>query len=133
MFEIEKEFRWEAAHSLPMMPDGHQCKRPHGHSYKLVVCCRGEKAGDFGFACGLDYADLAFVVRARVVDRLDHQNMNDFVSPSTAECLCEWIWDQLSELPGLHRVDLYETPTTRLSYFGSSDSGPVARYFGGVR
>ncbi|MFW2389327.1 MAG: 6-pyruvoyl trahydropterin synthase family protein, partial [Polyangiales bacterium] len=35
--EIWREFRFEAAHLLPNVPEGHKCKRLHGHSYRVRV------------------------------------------------------------------------------------------------
>ena len=39
--EIFKEFTFEAAHHLPNVPDGHKCKRLHGHSWKATLVLRG--------------------------------------------------------------------------------------------
>jgi 6-pyruvoyltetrahydropterin/6-carboxytetrahydropterin synthase len=35
--ELMKEYRFEAAHRLPRVPEGHKCARVHGHSYKVEV------------------------------------------------------------------------------------------------
>ncbi|MEM1009583.1 MAG: 6-carboxytetrahydropterin synthase, partial [Myxococcota bacterium] len=32
IMEIYKEFTFEAAHHLPFVPEGHKCRRLHGHS-----------------------------------------------------------------------------------------------------
>ncbi len=37
MMEIYKEFTFESAHRLPNVPEGHKCRRLHGHSYWVKV------------------------------------------------------------------------------------------------
>jgi 6-pyruvoyltetrahydropterin/6-carboxytetrahydropterin synthase len=39
--ELMKEYRFEAAHSLPRVPEGHKCRRVHGHSYKVELRVSG--------------------------------------------------------------------------------------------
>ena len=35
--ELVKDFRFEAAHFLPHVPQGHKCRRMHGHSFRGEV------------------------------------------------------------------------------------------------
>jgi 6-pyruvoyltetrahydropterin/6-carboxytetrahydropterin synthase len=53
-----------------------KCNNPygHGHNYALEVTVSGQVAADTGFVCNL--VDLDRTVRARVLDRFDHQNLN---------------------------------------------------------
>jgi len=74
---ITKIFRFEAAHHLP----GHRgkCANPHGHSYRLEITLRGPvkdapNQSDDGMA--MDFSDLTQIVRASVIERLDHQDLN---------------------------------------------------------
>ena len=39
--EIFKEFSIEAAHWLPNVPDGHKCRRMHGHSFHVSIHVEG--------------------------------------------------------------------------------------------
>ena len=34
---LSKTFHFEAAHDLPTFPDGHKCRRLHGHSFRKQV------------------------------------------------------------------------------------------------
>ncbi|GIV82556.1 MAG: 6-carboxy-5,6,7,8-tetrahydropterin synthase [Anaerolineae bacterium] len=114
MFEVRKRFRFEAAHSLPHLPDGHKCKRLHGHSYAVDVCVRGE-LDDRGFV--VDYAEISAATDP-IIQRLDHQNINDLLDClSTAENLARWIYEELRStgLP-VAQVMVYETPTTCCVY-----------------
>lgn len=103
------------------------CNNPnwHGHNYELEVTVAGEPDADTGYV--IDLAALKRIVDERVVDRLDHRNLNldvDFlqgVMPST-ENVAVAIWRQLEgALPGpgrLHEVVLRETPRNSVTYRG---------------
>lgn len=103
-----------------------KCNSPnwHGHNYRLEVTVAGEPDPDTGYV--IDLSQLKRIVHERVVDRLDHKNLNlevDFlqgVLPST-ENLVVAIWEQLKDaLPSgrLHRVRLYETENNAAEYHG---------------
>lgn len=112
-FEISKEFCFEAAHSLPHLPEGHKCRRLHGHSYRFEVVCRGE-LDERGFV--IDYAEISEAVDP-IVDALDHQNLNElFTVPTTAEHLAAWLYEKIQGKLPIHRIDFYETAKTRVSY-----------------
>ena len=110
IFTVGKEFRFEAAHSLPHLPEGHKCRNLHGHSYRFRVDICGPVDGD-GFV--VDYADISRAVDP-IVDRLDHRNLNDiFAKATTAENLAAWLFTEVEDqMGGCHRVTLWETPTS---------------------
>jgi 6-pyruvoyltetrahydropterin/6-carboxytetrahydropterin synthase len=115
---IFREFRFEAAHSLPDAPPGHKCRRLHGHSYRLVVHVEGPLQPQTGWV--MDFADLRRVVDP-LIERLDHQYLNDIdgLGQSTAEVIVVWIWNKLKpELPGLCRLELFETAKAGAVYEG---------------
>ncbi len=114
MFQVTKEFRFEAAHSLPHLPPEHKCHHLHGHSYKVVVRVNGLITRDVPWL--MDYAELSAIVQP-IIDRLDHKNINDIVEgATTAENLAFWIFNQMPLRRGFKQVDVYETPTTCASY-----------------
>jgi 6-pyruvoyltetrahydropterin/6-carboxytetrahydropterin synthase len=118
MVELVKDFRFEAAHYLPNVPDGHKCRRMHGHSFRGEVALRGEIDARTGWI--MDFADLKRVIDP-VVSRLDHYLLNEIegLENPTSEVLAIWLWGQLApRLPLLHRVTIEETCTTRCHYFG---------------
>ncbi|MHB8178742.1 MAG: 6-carboxytetrahydropterin synthase QueD [Vulcanimicrobiaceae bacterium] len=109
--EIRKRFHFEAAHHLPHHRG--KCARPHGHSYILEVAIRGA-ISQSGPDCGmvLDFDALSEVVDARVVDRLDHTDLNAIIENPTAENIAQWIWHELAaHVNDLHEVVLWETAT----------------------
>jgi 6-pyruvoyltetrahydropterin/6-carboxytetrahydropterin synthase len=107
---ISKEFRFEAAHSLPHLPENHKCHRLHGHSYRIVVFVTGEVTEARGWV--IDYADISLFVKP-LIRRLDHTNLNELLPISTSERLAEFVWKELDEaLPGLCAIEVHETDRT---------------------
>lgn len=113
-FTVSKRFEFEAAHSLPHLPEGHKCRRVHGHSYAVEIFC-SNPLDERGFV--VDYAELSAAM-APILERLDHHNLNDVMwFPTTAENLGAWLLDELvGKLPvAVSRVDVYETANTRVT------------------
>jgi 6-pyruvoyltetrahydropterin/6-carboxytetrahydropterin synthase len=107
--QIRKTFRFEAAHVLPFHSG--KCSRMHGHSYVLEVAVRGPLQGE-GPARGMivDFDEIKAVVRAQIVDVLDHATLNDFIENPTAELIAHWIWKRLdTTLTALDELVLWET------------------------
>lgn len=116
--ELVKDFRFEAAHFLPNVPEGHKCRRVHGHSFRGEVAVRGPVDPTLGWV--MDFADLRRAVDP-IVNELDHYLLNDIagLENPTSELLAIWIWNRLkAEIPLLHRVTIEETCTSRCHYFG---------------
>ena len=113
MYEISKTFSFEAAHSLPHLPDGHKCQRVHGHSYRVEIVCRGE-LDERGFV--IDYAEISEAIDP-VIKRIDHHFLNDVMPyPTTAENLARWIYEQcMGEIP-IWQVHVFETAKTRCTF-----------------
>jgi len=119
MMRVYKWFTFEAAHSLPHMPEGHKCRRLHGHSYKVKITCEGIVEIHSGFL--IDYADISALWKERCHKRLDHQNLNDILGDqSTSERLAIWIWKQMECLGCLSGVEVQETPTAGSVYNGDT-------------
>lgn len=116
--EIERTFRFEAAHLLPEVPPNHKCRRLHGHSFIVDVACRGEVDPRLGWF--IDYADLDAAF-APLREMLDHHYLNEVpgLANPTSEVLAHWIWERLAAtLPGLARVVVHETCNSRCVYWG---------------
>ena len=116
--ELVKDFRFEAAHYLPNLPEAHKCRRTHGHSFRGEIAVRGPVDPEIGWV--IDFADLKRAIQP-VVDRLDHYLLNEVegLQNPTSELLAVWIWEKLApQLPGLVRVTIEETCTSRCHYYG---------------
>ncbi|MBM4108276.1 MAG: 6-carboxytetrahydropterin synthase QueD [Phycisphaerae bacterium] len=116
--EVFKEFRFEAAHRLSGVPEGHKCARLHGHSYRVRVYVEGPLDPRVGWV--IDFADIKRAFKP-LYDRLDHCLLNELegIGNPTAENLARWIWPRLKPaLPGLSRLEVRETPTSGCVYRG---------------
>ena len=116
--EIYKEFKFEAAHKLPNVPEGHQCGRLHGHSFKVRVTVSGEVDKDTGWI--IDFSDIKSVVKP-IIGRLDHHYLNDIpgLENPTSENLAIWIWEQVKpKLDILSEIFVSETCTSGCTYTG---------------
>lgn len=112
------EFRFEAAHLLPKVPEGHKCRRLHGHSFKVEIAVRGPVSNETGWF--VDFSDL-YAAWQPLYELLDHHYLNEVpgLENPTSEVLSKWIWDRMKKkLPSLSRVTLFETCDARCEYEG---------------
>jgi 6-pyruvoyltetrahydropterin/6-carboxytetrahydropterin synthase len=116
--ELVKDFRFEAAHYLPNVPEGHKCRRMHGHSFRGELAVRGPVDPQTGWV--MDFADLKRAVDP-IVKQLDHYLLNEIpgLENPTSEVVAIWIWERVrTSLPQLYRITLEETCTSRCHYYG---------------
>jgi len=105
MWLLSKCYRFEASHRLPSH-DG-KCSRLHGHSWVVKVTIAGQDLHGDGPAHGMvvDFEVVDKWVRP-VVERLDHQHLNDIdgLSPPTSEVLAYWIFIHVERAVGTPAV-----------------------------
>ena len=115
---LARRFSFEAAHRLPQVPEGHKCRRLHGHSFKVELVCEGEVDSRTGWL--IDFADIKAAFEP-IRNQLDHRYLNEIegLENPTAEVLARWIWRRVK--PGLAlltEVSVEETCTARCMYRG---------------
>jgi 6-pyruvoyltetrahydropterin/6-carboxytetrahydropterin synthase len=121
MFELSKQFRFEAAHTLERTINAEGSRRIHGHSYRAEVVIRGKADPTTGMV-----VDLGLFERALEAARLglDHHFLDDVpgLGPATMENLSVWIWRKVEGTCGpLARVTIYRDSTgDTCSYFGAT-------------
>jgi 6-pyruvoyltetrahydropterin/6-carboxytetrahydropterin synthase len=115
---------WSAAENARVFGD---CANPnwHGHNYELDVTVQGDVDPATGFV--YDLKELRDAVEARVIQDVDHRNLNldvewmSGLNPTT-ENLVVAIWQRLADaLPArvrLVRLVLWETPRNYVEYCG---------------
>ena len=119
MFELRKQFRFEAAHTLNRTIDAVPSRRIHGHSYRAEVAVRGTPDPATGMIVDLGIFERSLNSTREV---LDHQFLDDIadLGPATMENLAVWIWNRLAPgCPGLASVMVYR-----------DSSGEACGYFG---
>jgi 6-pyruvoyltetrahydropterin/6-carboxytetrahydropterin synthase len=118
MYELSKEFRFDAAHTLNRVVEAGPSRRIHGHSYRAEVVLRGEPDPQTGMIM-----DMGLLERALEQTRaaLDHRFLDEIadMGPATMENISTWIWRQLS--PRL-------TNLSRVTVKRDSDSGACTYY-----
>ena len=97
---VTKQFTFAAAHSLSKYHG--KCERMHGHNYKLQVTVEGEVQSN---GLVIDFVILKKIVKERILNKYDHQNLNEFFENSTAENVAQAIWDELVDLPVLLKAE----------------------------
>lgn len=115
---LTKTFDFEAAHWLPTFPEGHKCRRMHGHSFKVDVIVEGDVPPEKGYL--MDYGQIKAAITP-IQNQLDHYVLNDVegLSNPTAEMLAKWVYDRLKPtLPMIACVRVHETCTTEATYRG---------------
>ncbi|MEC9372927.1 MAG: 6-carboxytetrahydropterin synthase QueD [Planctomycetota bacterium] len=115
---LVKSFGFEAAHFLPTFPEGHKCRRMHGHSFRVEIIVEGDVAPEKGYL--VDYGEIKRAIRP-MEERLDHRILNEIegLENPTSEVIAAWIWERLQpELPLLSEVVVHETCTSRCHYHG---------------
>ena len=110
---VTKCFEFEAAHHLPDYNGA--CNRLHGHSYKLQVTVSGSVDEVSGMI--VDFYVLKSVVKEQIVDKYDHQYLNDFFTNPTAENMVQSFFIDLSHKFSnmgltLESVKLWETESS---------------------
>jgi len=95
MFEISVEQTFAAGHALRNYKG--RCENVHGHNFRVQVKIEGERLDDTGLL--VDFIDVKGVMRG-VIDRLDHQFLNDIApfdekNPS-AENIAEYFHEQIT-------------------------------------
>jgi 6-pyruvoyltetrahydropterin/6-carboxytetrahydropterin synthase len=113
-----RRFRFEAAHQLPNVPEGHQCGRMHGHGFEVILHADQDLAG---LDMGLDFDRLG-AIWAPLGARLNYNCLNDLpgLENPTSELLAHWIWERLKPvMPPLSWVTVYETATAGCHYDGT--------------
>jgi 6-pyruvoyltetrahydropterin/6-carboxytetrahydropterin synthase len=115
---LTKDFAFEAAQTLPNAPEGHKCRRMHGHSFKVEISVEGEVDPAAGWV--YDHAEIGNAMKP-LIQQLDHSYLNEIagLENPTIENMAAWFWQKLEpRCPGLCEIVIHETPTARCVYRG---------------
>jgi 6-pyruvoyltetrahydropterin/6-carboxytetrahydropterin synthase len=136
MIHITRRERFNAAHRLFRLDFSDEknfevfgpCSNPnwHGHNYVMWVTIKGDVDSETGFLINLK--QLSKILKAKVVEKIDHKNMNtevDFMKGKLAstENLAIAIWNEIEQPvrkigAELHCVKISETENNSVEYYG---------------
>jgi len=121
MFEVSVEETFAAGHALRNYKG--KCENVHGHNYRVQVTFSGPELDSIGLL--VDFVVVKKLMQT-VVDRLDHQYLNDLapfdvLNPS-AENMAKYFYDEIGSGLGqstpvrLGQVRVWETDTSSATY-----------------
>lgn len=117
---VGRRFSFDAAHHLASLPEGHKCRRTHGHTYTVEVCLGAPLLSGPGFVT--DFGDLV-PFGDYIKAQLDHRDLNEVLdfeptSELIAGHLATWFIEHLQpRIPGqLRWLRVSETPSTWAQY-----------------
>lgn len=106
--------RFEAARSVAVLPDGHRCRRLHGHGFTARVWA--EPTPSWAPFAGAEVETLAACLE-RAAGDLDYRFLNEILSVPTDEELARWLRRRLERqsvatrsVPGIAAVGVQSTP-----------------------
>lgn len=107
--KVVKKFTFDSAHYLPNYVG--KCKQMHGHTYTLEVIVSGSVNPDTGMV--MDFFDIDYLVKGKVLPQLDHHCLNDVVQNPTVENVAIYILNLLKkDISGFEiGIRLWETQT----------------------
>ena len=117
MYEVKIETNFSSAHHLLNYKG--KCENMHGHNWKVEVSVSG---------CELDKSNILVDFKLlkkevnEIIEYLDHKDLNtleEFKNESpSSEFIARFIYNKAKEkFPCVSRVDVWETATSRASYF----------------
>lgn len=119
-FTIAKSYELDGvSHELTQLPEGHKCRRNHGHNYEVTLTLTAEVLDRFGFVT--DFGELQPF--RRYLETFDHRRLNDVVEfHPTSELLAQHLgmWFVAQVEPGIHgrlvSVRVSETRTSSATW-----------------
>ena len=70
--QLTKDFTFEAAQTLPSAPEGHKCRKMHGHSFKLEISVEGEVDAKTGWI--YDHAQISGAMKPSSLPSMSEMN-----------------------------------------------------------
>jgi len=100
---IGRTYRFESAHHLPLLPEGHRCRNLHGHNYRIEVVV-SRRLDPRGFV--MDFAEMDAAIMP-MIKEVDHRLLNEIagLENPTAEIIANWFFHRIE---GCESVRVYE-------------------------
>jgi|ETNvirenome_6_85_1030632.scaffolds.fasta_scaffold23465_3 6-pyruvoyltetrahydropterin/6-carboxytetrahydropterin synthase len=114
---IAKDYKFESAHFLPMVPSTHTCNQLHGHNYLVRIIIEGPVRDD---GMVVDFFEIDEAMKLPLA-KVDHRVLNDIsgLENPTAENIACWFFrkiNHIGESRVLKSVRVYETDSCYAEY-----------------
>ena len=122
MWELTKQFRFEAAHTLKGTTFGEASEEIHGHSFRAEVTVRGTLDPKTGMVVDLGLLQRS-IEEVRVM--LDHKFLNkiEALGLPTLENLSRFIFERMQHAGHVTRVSVHrDSCTESCTYYGPQGS-----------
>lgn len=111
---LTKDFVFDAAHNLVNYHG--KCEKLHGHTYKLRIVIEGLPDNE---GMIIDFVEVSKIVKDKIIAKLDHSYLNDFIPQPSAENISLWVWENIEndlkrENCKLYEIHVWETSTSRV-------------------
>lgn len=123
---ISQSFDFSASHELTLLPDGHKCRRNHGHNYTVTASalCHDDTSGDLSS------------LGAYLAETFDHRLLNEQVafhptSELLASHLAEWFQDNIESATPVALISMVvsETASTAARCDGVTGEVTISKTF----
>ncbi|GAA3012944.1 6-carboxytetrahydropterin synthase [Actinokineospora diospyrosa] len=121
---ITQSFGFSASHELRLLPEGHKCRRNHGHNYTVIVTAQVDGDVQVDWSPFRDYLASTF----------DHRLINDQVSfHPTSELLVHhlvgWVRTHVETAAPITLVAMAvsETPSTSARWDSATDTVTISK------
>lgn len=111
---LTKDFVFDAAHNLVNYHG--KCENLHGHTYKLRIVIEGLPDNE---GMIIDFVEVSKIIKEKIIAKLDHSYLNDFIPQPSAENISLWVWENIEndlkrENCKLYEIHVWETSTSRV-------------------
>lgn len=111
---LTKDFVFDAAHNLVNYHG--KCEKLHGHTYKLRIVIEGFPDNE---GMIIDFVEVSKIIKEKIIAKLDHSYLNDFIPQPSAENISLWVWENIEndlkrENCKLYEIHVWETSTSRV-------------------
>ena len=117
MYTVRVSRQFDSAHFLRNYEG--KCANLHGHTWTVIVYVKRPELDSIGIS--IDFQEVKNALDP-LVREVDHHLFNDFEpfksqeNPS-AENIARWFFRRLkSQVPDVHSVEVYETPSSSITY-----------------
>lgn len=98
MYILTKEIEIAGSHFLNL-PYASRCKNLHGHNWNIIIKLKAEELDGCGMV--IDFSKIK-----KIVDILDHGNLNQIIEQPTAENIARYLHDKFTVFSHIIHIEV---------------------------